>query len=240
MGKEILDLALGWSSDGRRDAGPRRGAVAAEAPGRRPVTRSGRDRPSGGFELWSWLFMRICGLVLLVLAVGHVLIMHVLDEGVDRVDFGFVADALGQPVLADVGLGAAGPGADPRRSTACASSCRTTSARRALRLAVNMFFYVLGLRAVRARHRHRVHVRPVDVAGDGLRRDHHPHVRRGDRRRRRRRPAGRDRGLGHVQHRRDLQALPDALAHRRGAGRDVRGARATSRRTRPSGTRSTR
>ena len=29
--------------------------------------------------------MRISGLVLLILAVGHVLIMHVLDEGVDRI-----------------------------------------------------------------------------------------------------------------------------------------------------------
>jgi succinate dehydrogenase / fumarate reductase membrane anchor subunit len=34
--------------------------------------------------------MRISGLVLLFLAVGHVLIMHVLDEGVDRVDFAFI------------------------------------------------------------------------------------------------------------------------------------------------------
>jgi succinate dehydrogenase / fumarate reductase membrane anchor subunit len=51
----------------------------------------GRDRPAGGLELWTWLFMRVSGVVLLVLAVGHVLIMHVLDAGVDRVDFGFVA-----------------------------------------------------------------------------------------------------------------------------------------------------
>ena len=35
--------------------------------------------------------MRISGLVLLVLAVGHVLIMHVVDKGVDRVNFQFVA-----------------------------------------------------------------------------------------------------------------------------------------------------
>jgi succinate dehydrogenase / fumarate reductase membrane anchor subunit len=35
--------------------------------------------------------MRVSGIVLLVLAVGHVLIMHVLDDGVDRVDFQFVA-----------------------------------------------------------------------------------------------------------------------------------------------------
>ncbi len=52
----------------------------------------GRQRPPGrGAEFWWWLFMRLSGLVLLVLAVGHVLIMHVLEEGVDRVDFGFVA-----------------------------------------------------------------------------------------------------------------------------------------------------
>jgi succinate dehydrogenase / fumarate reductase membrane anchor subunit len=50
----------------------------------------GRDRPVRGFELWTWLFMRISGIVLLFLAVGHVLIMHVFDEGVDRVDFAFI------------------------------------------------------------------------------------------------------------------------------------------------------
>ncbi|MEA2520863.1 MAG: succinate dehydrogenase / fumarate reductase, rane anchor subunit [Actinomycetota bacterium] len=52
---------------------------------------SGRDRPVGGFELWSWLFMRISGILLLVLAVGHVLIMHIPDGGVSRVNFAFVA-----------------------------------------------------------------------------------------------------------------------------------------------------
>jgi succinate dehydrogenase / fumarate reductase membrane anchor subunit len=57
----------------------------------------GRERPAGGFELWSWLFMRVSGLVLLFLAVGHVLIMHAIDEGVDRVDFGFVATRWGSP-----------------------------------------------------------------------------------------------------------------------------------------------
>jgi succinate dehydrogenase / fumarate reductase membrane anchor subunit len=71
----------------------------AQTPPPRGAGRAnqGRDRPTGGFELWSWLFMRISGLVLLFLAVGHVLIMHVLDEGVDRVDFGFVAARWGSP-----------------------------------------------------------------------------------------------------------------------------------------------
>jgi succinate dehydrogenase / fumarate reductase, membrane anchor subunit len=51
---------------------------------------AGRGRPIRGFELWAWLFMRVSGIVLLFLAVGHVLIMHVFDEGVDRVDFAFI------------------------------------------------------------------------------------------------------------------------------------------------------
>ena len=53
--------------------------------------RGGRERPGRAGEFWWWVFMRVSGLILLVLAVGHVLIMHVLDEGVDRVDFAFVA-----------------------------------------------------------------------------------------------------------------------------------------------------
>jgi succinate dehydrogenase / fumarate reductase membrane anchor subunit len=61
----------------------------APAPGPRPPGH-GRDRPVRGFELWAWLFMRLSGIALLVLAVGHVLIMHVIDEGVDRVDFAFI------------------------------------------------------------------------------------------------------------------------------------------------------
>src|SRR5206468_353231 len=60
--------------------------------------RAGRERPIGGLELWGWLFMRISGIVLLVLAVGHTLIMHVVDDGVGRVNFGFVAARWGSPV----------------------------------------------------------------------------------------------------------------------------------------------
>ncbi len=62
-----------------------------------PAPLVSRQRPAGGLELWAWLFMRISGLVLLFLAVGHVVIMHVLDEGIDRVDFGFVATRWGSP-----------------------------------------------------------------------------------------------------------------------------------------------
>lgn len=42
--------------------------------------------------------MRISGIVLLFLAVGHVLIMHVGADGVDRVNFGFVATRWQSPL----------------------------------------------------------------------------------------------------------------------------------------------
>jgi succinate dehydrogenase / fumarate reductase membrane anchor subunit len=74
---------------------PRRGAGDRSTGGSSYVL--GRDRPIGGFELWSWLFMRISGILLLVLAVGHTLIMHVLDDGVDRVDSSFIAERWGSP-----------------------------------------------------------------------------------------------------------------------------------------------
>jgi succinate dehydrogenase / fumarate reductase membrane anchor subunit len=60
--------------------------------------RGSRPRPVGGFELWAWLFMRISGLVLLFLVVGHVLIMHLPGEGVGRIDFAFVADRWKSPL----------------------------------------------------------------------------------------------------------------------------------------------
>ena len=74
----------------------RRGA-GERPPSEASSYKVGRDRPIGGFELWSWLFMRISGIVLLVLAVGHTLIMHVVDGGVDRVDSSFIADRWGSP-----------------------------------------------------------------------------------------------------------------------------------------------
>jgi succinate dehydrogenase membrane anchor subunit len=58
---------------------------------RRQRVLAGRQRPAGGIELGMWLFMRLSGLLLVVLAVGHVLIMHLVDEGVGRVNFAFVA-----------------------------------------------------------------------------------------------------------------------------------------------------
>jgi len=67
--------------------------MAVEARSATPEARVPAPRPRpAGFELWTWLFMRLSGIVLLFLAVGHVLIMHVLEDGVQRVNFDFVAE----------------------------------------------------------------------------------------------------------------------------------------------------
>jgi succinate dehydrogenase / fumarate reductase membrane anchor subunit len=61
------------------------------------LPRVGRQRPSGGnFELYSWYFFRVSGLLLIFLAVIHVVIMHVINN-VDEIDFNFVADRWHSP-----------------------------------------------------------------------------------------------------------------------------------------------
>jgi succinate dehydrogenase / fumarate reductase, membrane anchor subunit len=53
------------------------------------ANRRGRDA-RGGFELYSWLFMRISGVLLLFLAVFHMFWMHFVI-GVDNINFEVVA-----------------------------------------------------------------------------------------------------------------------------------------------------
>ncbi|MGH8867822.1 MAG: succinate dehydrogenase hydrophobic membrane anchor subunit [Actinomycetes bacterium] len=67
---------------------------ALEAPRRRGQrTRAGRTN----FELYSWLFMRLSGVLLVFLVLGHLLIMLVLDDGVRKVNFAFVAGRWSSP-----------------------------------------------------------------------------------------------------------------------------------------------
>lgn len=49
------------------------------------------DRRPSSFEVWSWFFMRISGIILLFLVLIHLYIMHLIGEGVERVDFEFVS-----------------------------------------------------------------------------------------------------------------------------------------------------
>ncbi len=65
-----------------------------------PRTRRSRptqSRSKTNFEMYSWIFMRMSGLLLVVLVLGHLLIMNVLDGGVQRINFGFVAGRWASP-----------------------------------------------------------------------------------------------------------------------------------------------
>lgn len=55
-----------------------------------------RPRPPSGLELHAWVFMRISGIALLFLALGHLLIMHLLN-GVDVIDYHFVVARYATP-----------------------------------------------------------------------------------------------------------------------------------------------
>jgi succinate dehydrogenase / fumarate reductase membrane anchor subunit len=55
-----------------------------------------RVRPSGGFELGAWFFMRISGLILVLLALGHLFIVHILYN-VETINYAFVADRWAAP-----------------------------------------------------------------------------------------------------------------------------------------------
>ena len=65
-----------------------------EAP-RAPVGRPRRCRTNT--ELYAWLFMRVSGVVLVVLVLGHLFIMNILDGGVQRINFAFVAGRWSSP-----------------------------------------------------------------------------------------------------------------------------------------------
>ncbi|NEE58551.1 succinate dehydrogenase, partial [Streptomyces sp. SID8455] len=59
-----------------------------------PVIEPPRKRTSktpkasrGNFEMYAWLFMRLSGVVLVVLVIGHLLIQLVLDGGVSKIGF---------------------------------------------------------------------------------------------------------------------------------------------------------
>ena len=65
-----------------------------------PRTRRKRPSQSGrgtNFEMYAWIFMRLSGLLLVFLVLGHLMIMLLLDGGVQRINFGFVAGRWASP-----------------------------------------------------------------------------------------------------------------------------------------------
>lgn len=61
--------------------------ATAVRPAARPVPRAaGRNN----FELWSWYFFRVSGVLLLFLVFGHLMIVHIINN-VESINYAFVA-----------------------------------------------------------------------------------------------------------------------------------------------------
>ncbi|WP_188668279.1 succinate dehydrogenase hydrophobic membrane anchor subunit [Tersicoccus solisilvae] len=78
--------------------------IVVESP-RSPNNSGGRIAPQyrrskgkgGNFEMLAWLFMRLSGVVLIVLVFGHLFVNLMAGDGVHAVDFGFVAGKWASP-----------------------------------------------------------------------------------------------------------------------------------------------
>lgn len=56
-----------------------------------------RSKGRGNFELWSWIFMRGSGVLLLFLVFGHLFVNLMLGKGITQIDFAFVAGKWSNP-----------------------------------------------------------------------------------------------------------------------------------------------
>lgn len=58
-----------------------------------------RPAPKRGinWEKWGWIYMRVSGVILVVLIFGHLFVNLMLGEGVSGLNFGFVAGKLADP-----------------------------------------------------------------------------------------------------------------------------------------------
>jgi succinate dehydrogenase / fumarate reductase membrane anchor subunit len=64
-----------------------------DAPRSRGRSRATRTN----FELYAWLFMRLSGVLLVFLVLGHLFIMLVMDGGIQKINFAFVAGRWSSP-----------------------------------------------------------------------------------------------------------------------------------------------
>ena len=60
-----------------------------------PHARS--PRAGANFELYSWVFMRLSGVLLVALVIGHLFVNLMVGEGIHAVDFAFVAGKWANP-----------------------------------------------------------------------------------------------------------------------------------------------
>ena len=78
--------------------------VSGDVPAVAPILEAPRSRRPGtsrrtgtNFEMYAWIFMRMSGLLLVFMVLGHLFIMLILDDGVQRINFGFVAGRWASP-----------------------------------------------------------------------------------------------------------------------------------------------
>jgi len=67
--------------------------ISIDAP-RSPHARTKRGING---EKWGWIYMRVSGVVLVVLIFGHLFVNLVMGDGVSQIDFAFVAGKLSDP-----------------------------------------------------------------------------------------------------------------------------------------------
>ena len=60
------------------------------------IDQGRRTRPTGGIELYAWLFMRVSGIVLIIMVLIHFAIMHVITD-IHDINFAFVAKRFATP-----------------------------------------------------------------------------------------------------------------------------------------------
>lgn len=94
MSTETTDQAPAAATEAPRYS-PANPAPLIEAPRARTAKTPKATRTN--FELYGWLFMRLSGIVLVVLVLGHLIIQLVLDGGVSKIGFAFVAGRWASP-----------------------------------------------------------------------------------------------------------------------------------------------
>ncbi len=99
---------------------PRSGRIAPQ------YRRNGSSK--GNFEMLAWLFMRLSGVVLVVLIFGHLTVNLLVGEGIHAIDFGFVAGKWADPFWQVWDLAMRGSPCCTA-PTACAPSSTTTPKR---------------------------------------------------------------------------------------------------------------
>jgi succinate dehydrogenase / fumarate reductase membrane anchor subunit len=61
-----------------------------------PRSRTVRTR-GGNTEMYGWIFMRVSGVLLVFLVLGHLFVNLMVGEGINAIDFGFVASKWASP-----------------------------------------------------------------------------------------------------------------------------------------------